>query len=294
MFDLATYLSERKKQVEYVLDQLLPAAETPPGVIHEAMRYAIFAGGKRLRPILCMAASEAVGSTAARAERAGAAIEALHTYTLIHDDLPCMDDDDLRRGQPTAHIKFGEANAVLAGDALLTQAFEWLATEPATAPYQPCQLALELAQAAGSRGVIGGQVEDMAAEGDTPTAERVNYIHTHKTAALFRASTRIGAIVGNAAPIDLEQLTLYGLEIGRAFQITDDILNATSSEEAMGKPVGNDQEAGKMSYLSIHSLEEARANAKRLISKAINALEGLPGDTQALVAIAEKVLTRTN
>ena len=294
MFDLATYLSERKKQVEYVLDQLLPAAETPPGVIHEAMRYAIFAGGKRLRPILCMAASEAVGSTAARAERAGAAIEALHTYTLIHDDLPCMDDDDLRRGQPTAHIKFGEANAVLAGDALLTQAFEWLAIEPATAPYQPCQLALELAQVAGSRGVIGGQVGDMAAEGDTPTAERVNYIHTHKTAALFRASTRIGAIVGNAAPIDLEQLTLYGLEIGRAFQITDDILNATSSEEAMGKPVGNDQEAGKMSYLSIHSLEEARANAKRLISKAINALEGLPGDTQALVAIAEKVLTRTN
>ncbi len=294
MFDLTHYLSERKQLVETILDRLLPPADTRPAILHDAMRYAIFAGGKRLRPILCLAAAEAVGGETSDAEIPAAAVEALHTYTLIHDDLPCMDDDELRRGQPTVHIKYGEANAVLAGDALLTTSFEWLATQAVSPPYRPTQLALELAQSAGSRGVIGGQVEDMEAEGDAPTPDRVDYIHCHKTAALFKASVRMGAIAAGAAPVDLDQLTRYGMQLGRAFQVTDDILNATSTAEAMGKPVGNDHEAGKMSYLAIHSLDTAKEHAEAMINKALDSLNSLPGNTEALEAIAQRVLTRTS
>jgi geranylgeranyl diphosphate synthase type II len=183
MFDLNTYLNSRRQAVEAELDWKMPIDTTRPSKLHQAMRYSVMAGGKRLRPILCIAACEAVGGQLDNAILPGIAIEILHTYTLIHDDLPCMDDDELRRGRPTAHIVFGEANALLAGDALLTLAFEWLAQTSPPLPYDTSQLIIELATAAGSQGVIGGQVEDLAAEGQEADADLVDYIHRHKTAA---------------------------------------------------------------------------------------------------------------
>jgi len=239
------------------------------------MRYSVMAGGKRLRPVLCLAACEAVGAAADAALLPGLAIEILHTYTLIHDDLPCMDDDDLRRGKPTCHVKFGEATALLAGDALLTLAFEWLAEVAPAAPSSAAQLALELARAAGSQGVIGGQVEDLAAEGQPVDAARLDYIHRHKTAALIRAAVRMGGLCGGATPAQLDALTRYGEASGLAFQIADDILNATS-------------------YVAVHGLERSRARAGVLVREAIAAIEHLPGDIAPLRALAEHSVSRAS
>ena len=294
MFDFESYLTETRERVNAVLDQRLPPENARPAIIHQAMRYAVFNGGKRLRPVLCLAAAEAAGGKPADAMAAACAIEILHTYTLIHDDLPCMDDDELRRGKPTTHIAFGEANAVLAGDALLTLAFEWLSAESAPPPYAAGQLIGELSRAAGSQGVIGGQVEDIEAEGSEPDAGRVEYIHAHKTGALFRASLRLGAIAVGAAPCDLDQLTVYGTYIGKAFQITDDILNETSTPEEMGKPTGNDEARGKLTYVAVHGLDKARADAEQVIARAVDALDSLPGETQALEALARYVSSRTS
>lgn len=292
MFDLPAYLESRRALVESGLEKHMPVPSTRPFVLHEAMRYSVMAGGKRLRPILCMAACEAVGGTPESALMAGLAVEILHTYTLIHDDLPCMDDDDLRRGRPTSHVVFGEANALLAGDALLTLAFEWLGGIQAPAPYPPNQLTLELASAAGSRGVIGGQVEDLAAEGREVNADLVDFIHRHKTAALIQASVRMGGICGNASSSQLRALSEYGEQAGLAFQIADDILNVTATANQLGKPVGNDAELKKLTYVAVHGLQASRLKADLLIEKAVTAIRDLPGDPSALIALAEYTVKR--
>lgn len=286
MFDLSSYLKGRTRLIRQALDKRMPPPSTRPAALHRAMRYSVFAGGKRLRPILCLAAAEAVGGDPAPALLPAIALEALHTYTLIHDDLPAMDNDALRRGKPTCHLVFGEATAILAGDALLTLAFEWLAQTQTPPPYPPNQLVLELAAAAGSRGIIAGQVEDLSAEGRPPSGKRVTYIHRHKTAALFRAALRMGGIAMGAAPPELEALSRYGEQVGLAFQIVDDILNETSSAQALGKAARTDRRRKKMTYVAAHGLEEAGRRAARLTQTAVRAAEDMPGNAEPLIAIA--------
>ncbi len=294
MFELQPYIEEKRAIVDAALDVHLPPKHERPTVLHEAMRYSVFAGGKRLRPILCMAACEAFDGAADDALLPALALEILHTYTLIHDDLPSMDDDVIRRGKPTCHITFGEANAILAGDALLTLAFEWLAECKAPKPYLPNQFALELAEAAGSRGVIGGQVEDLGAEGKAPSADLVDFIHLHKTAALVRAAVRIGAIAGKAGSRELNALTIYGCNVGLAFQITDDILNATSTLEALGKSAGSDEHRKKMTYVSLYGVEVAQSKANELIDQAIGELSIIRGNIEPLTALARYIGERKN
>lgn len=292
MFELTNYLNERRRLIDQALDQHMPPDTTHPARLHEAMRYCVFSNGKRLRPILCLAAAEACQGTVDAALLPALAVEVLHTYTLVHDDLPAMDDDDLRRGQPTAHIQYGEANAILAGDALLTLAFEWLAQCVPPAPYLPGQYALELAQAGGSQGVIGGQYEDLAAHPETATPEQLDYIHLHKTACLIRAAMRIGAISAHASSPLLDALTLYGCHIGLAFQITDDLLDETGITEQLGKPAGSDRKNQKLTYITLHGIDEARKRAEKLVAEAVAALAPLPGDTRPLIAIAQYILER--
>ena len=292
MFELHTYLQEQTQFIETVLERHLPRADTRPHRLHEAMRYCIFAGGKRLRPILALAAADAVGGDREAAALPAAALEILHTYTLVHDDLPCMDDDDLRRGKPTVHAAYDEATAVLVGDALLTLAFEWMAECPAPPPYLPNRLVLELARAAGTQGVIGGQIEDLAAEGQMIPEEALLQIHSKKTGALIKASVRIGVMAVGGRPQALDALTMYGGDIGLAFQIVDDILDATSDTATLGKTAGSDERAAKSTYVSLHGIEEARTRAEALIDNAILQLADLHGDTAPLEAIARHILER--
>ena len=270
MNDLPIYLKQLSETVNAKLDAFLPPAGECPVKLHEAMRYSVFAGGKRLRPALCIAACEACGGTAAQAMPAACALELLHTYTLIHDDLPAMDDDTLRRGRPTCHIAFDEATAILAGDALLTLAFEILAAQP-----HGGTLALELARAAGSRGVIGGQAEDIDAEGKTPDANLVEYIHRNKTAALIRAACVMGGICAGADSQVLQKLALYGENAGLAFQLADDLLDESATVEELGKDIGSDKARGKMTWPAVHGIEKTVADTTRLEAKAIAALSGL-------------------
>jgi geranylgeranyl diphosphate synthase type II len=292
MFDIETYLEEGRALIDRALDDRLPAEDTPPEELHKAMRYSVFAGGKRLRPILCLAAARALGAAPEVAMIPAMAVEILHTYSLIHDDLPAMDDDDLRHGKPTSHVVFGEANAILAGDALLTFAFELLAACPAPPPYPPTELVRGLARAAGASGMIAGQFEDMASEGKTPDAELVDYIHRHKTASLIRAAVHMGAIAGGATSAELEALCGYGICVGLAFQVTDDILNETATPEQLGKPAGSDREREKMTYVAVYGLDEARGKADDLMHGAIASLKNLPGDIEPLEAIARYVVER--
>ena len=287
MFDLKLYMTERVDWINQALDRALPQPTEHPAGLHEAMRYSLFIGGKRIRPMLCMAAAEAVGGTAEKALPVGVALECLHTYSLIHDDLPAMDDDDLRRGQPTLHKVYGEANAILAGDSLLTLAFEILAQEP-----QGAQLSLELAQAAGSRGLAGGQFEDLAEERQTQNREHLMRIHANKTGKLIRAACRMGGITANATATQLESLGRYGEAIGLAFQIADDILNVTSTQEVLGKSVGSDARREKTTYVACIGMEAAQAEARALVEQAIAALDALTGDTEPLQALAHYVVER--
>jgi geranylgeranyl diphosphate synthase type II len=291
VFNLQSYLARKSALINTELKKRLPAAGTRPAILHCAMRYSVLAGGKRLRPILCLAAAEAVGGTEKNALVPALALEVLHTYTLIHDDLPCM-DNDLRRGKPTSHVVFGAANAVLAGDALLTLAFEWLAAAVPPSPYKTSDLILELAHAAGSLGVIGGQVEDLASEGKKTNAATVNYIHLHKTASLIMAAARMGGICGGAGKSELSALGKYGEKAGLAFQITDDILNETSSPESMGKAAGSDRARGKMTYVAVHGLEKAKEMARQLAKEAIKSLQSLKGNTGPLKVIVEYIVAR--
>ena len=290
--ELAT-MEQMRDRIDRALGAHLPAEDARPAALHRAMRYSIFSGGKRLRPVLCLAAAEAAGGRAEDALLPAIAVEALHTYTLIHDDLPAMDDDDLRRGRPTVHKAFGEATAILAGDALLTLAFEWLAACRAPAPYAPNRYAAELAQAAGSRGVIAGQVEDMAAEGASPDADRVHCIHRHKTAALFRAAVRMGAISAAADADALDALTDYGCTLGLAFQCADDILNETAAREVLGKGAGTDRARGKLTMPAVYGLEGARERARAWAGNAAERLEGLPGPIALPAALARYAVERT-
>ena len=290
--DPAAYLSEQLTLINTELDQRLPSVSIQPSRLHEAMRYSVMAGGKRIRPLLCLAAAQAAGAQPDQALIPAISLEILHTYTLIHDDLPAMDDDALRRGRPTCHIVFGEALAILAGDALLTLAFEWLAGVSAPAPHHPCQLSLELARAAGCQGVIGGQVEDLAAEGLPPDAELVLRIHERKTAALLRAAVRMGAITAGATQETLNALSVFGERIGLAFQVVDDILNATSSASVLGKAAGSDQARGKLTCVSVFGLKEARSKAEDLLTQALAALPAMPGPTDCLKLLANQIVRR--
>jgi geranylgeranyl diphosphate synthase type II len=288
MLDLARYMEEKRARVDVALGRYLPSETERPTRLHEAMRYSLFCGGKRIRPILCLASAEAVGKPDDVAMIPAAALECLHTYTLIHDDLPSMDNDDLRRGKPTSHKVFGEANAILAGDSLLTLAFELLAQTPEAG----C-LALELAKAAGSRGVAGGQFEDLASEGKEPDADQLKFIHIHKTAKLIQAACRMGGIAAGAGESALEALGCYGDRIGIAFQVADDILNATSTPEALGKAVGSDAARGKMTYVALYGIERARREAETLAAEAIAALKGLQSSVEPLAALARFIVERS-
>lgn len=293
--DLDLYLTERARLVDGALRGYLPPARTRPATIHEAMRYSLFAGGKRLRPILCLAAAEACGGQVEAALAPAAAVECIHTYSLIHDDLPCMDDDDLRRGRPTSHVKYGEGIAVLAGDALLTIAFEILAGAPGSKRYPAADHVAELARAAGSRHLIGGQVLDLEGEGaDTPpSAAQVRYIHRSKTAALLAASLRLGAMTAGASPARLDAVTVYGQSLGLAFQIVDDILDLTQSSEKLGKSAGKDIAADKSTYPAVFGLEKSRAEAAKLTKKAHAALDPLgKKNARRLHQIADYLLDR--
>ncbi|MEI7948002.1 MAG: polyprenyl synthetase family protein [bacterium] len=280
-FDLKNYLAERKTRVEAELYACLPVAGTRPAELSEAMRHAVISGGKRLRPILCLAAAEAAGGKPEDAMPAACAVELLHTYTLVHDDLPCMDNDTLRRGQPTVWSKYGEAMAVLVGDALQTLAFETLARTTAS-PSSVAKLVSELAKAAGASGVIAGQVEDIQFA-DAPTHDIINYVFQHKTADLFRAAVRLGGIAGHASDHDLQHLSIYGNNLGIAFQVIDDILDAAESKSD-DKP--------ELSCLDIMSEEQARAYAQQTTATACAALKNLPGDTKPLAALANELLSR--
>ncbi len=282
MFDLQAYLTERQEAVERRLRDWLPPADRRPAVLSQAMRHAVLGGGKRLRPILCLAAAEAAGGDADAAWHPALAVELLHTYTLVHDDLPCMDNDILRRGQPTVWAKYGEANGVLAGDALQTLAFALLARMPAADPAIPARLSRELADAAGADGIIGGQIEDLAC-GGRADADTIAYVHQHKTADLFRAATRMGAVAVRADTATVDRLGDFGSHLGVAFQIIDDILDA---------PGGVPAKPDELSCLHTLSVAAARAQAADRTARACAALAGLPGPAEPLHALARRMLQR--
>ncbi|OCA03843.1 polyprenyl synthetase family protein [Akkermansia glycaniphila] len=287
------YIAATAEQVDQALDSMLPPDTASPATIHQAMRYSIFAGGKRIRPVLCIAAAEACGGNAATAMPAACAVETLHTYTLIHDDLPCMDNDDLRRGKPTNHKVFGEGIAVLAGDALLTEAFAMLARLPENASYSVADYVRELAEATGSRQLIGGQVLDLEGEGRQLTIEELRAIHNGKTSALLTAAIRLGAMSAAAASEQLAALTAYGQNLGLAFQIIDDILDITSTPETLGKSIGKDEQAGKATYPALVGIDHARQEARDLTVAACKALDIFPEQQRTrLLALNDYLLNR--
>lgn len=297
MFDLPAYLADGARWIETALDRLVPPATARPADLHAAMRHSLFAGGKRLRPLLCAACAEACaaprGACAAPRDAAlfpAAAIECLHTYTLIHDDLPCMDDDDLRRGVPTCHKVYGEAIALLAGDALQALAFELAAQTPVAA----LDVVRELAAAAGSVGVVGGQVEDMLGEHRPPDESRLRYVQQHKTGDLIVCACRMGVRAAGGSPAALDAATRYGRAAGEAFQIADDLLNATSTPEQLGKAVGTDAAREKTTALSVYGMSGAKKRLDELIAEALAALAGFPGDAAPLAALARHVAARKN
>ena len=292
--DFSSALSRHSALVEQGLDRYLPPATTRPARLHEAMRYSLQAGGKRLRPVLVLATAELFGAKSADALPAAVAIECLHTYSLIHDDLPCMDNDDLRRGRPTAHRQFDEATALLAGDALLTHAFALLAESYAHDPVLAHALMRELATAAGSCRLIGGQMEDLLAEKKASTGAELEYIHLNKTAAMIEAALVLGGLVGRADPSALATLRRVGCELGLAFQIVDDVLDATADSATLGKTAGKDAKAGKTTFVKLHGLEASRRLAQEHSDAALAALGDLPGDPAFLVALVESMAARTH
>ena len=287
-FSLSNYLSDGAKWIEAALDRLVPPANTRPAPLHAAMRHSLFAGGKRLRPLLCAACAEACGVSRDATLFPAAAIECLHTYTLIHDDLPCMDDDDLRRGVPTCHKAYGEAIALLAGDALQALAFELAAQTPNNA----LAIVRELARASNSTGVVGGQVEDMLGEHLPPDANRLRYIQQHKTGDLIICACRMGILAASGSSASLEAATRYGAAIGEAFQIADDLLNATSTPEQLGKAVGTDAAREKTTALSVYGMEESKKLLQSLTCSALETLSAFPGDSTPLAALAQHIAAR--
>lgn len=290
--DLKPYLAAKAAEVDAAMDAFLPKENERPATIHAAMRYALFAGGKRLRPVLCLAAAEACGGEVSNALAPACALELMHTYSLVHDDLPAMDDDDLRRGRPTCHKVFGEGMAVLCGDALLTEAFIVLAKTPAANRYGVREYIAELAETGGSKKLIGGQVMDLEGEGKKPTKRELVRIHEAKTAALLTTSLRLGAMTANATPAKLDALTTFGYNLGLAFQVIDDILDVTQSTEVLGKTAGKDQAVEKATYPSIIGLPASRKEAAKLTKAAMDALKPLGKKGARLEEIAGYLLKR--
>jgi geranylgeranyl diphosphate synthase, type II len=289
---LPDFFEEDLQVVDAALQRLLPAADATPKSIHEAMRYSVFAGGKRIRPILCLESARIFTTAIERALEPACAIEFIHTYSLIHDDLPALDNDDLRRGKPTCHKKFGEAIAILAGDGLLTLAFETIGATPVDAALRVAMLT-EVAKSAGTmHGMVGGQVADLEAEGKAVGAETLEYIHRSKTAALIRAAITVGAICAGAAKEDVARLRRFGETIGWAFQVTDDILDVEESSAALGKTAGKDIAQQKATYPAVFGLERSHEIANELSSKAIADLDGYGARAGRLREIAEFLVHR--
>jgi len=292
--DLKTYLKQHVATVDAALDRYLPDEERLPQALHKAMRYSVFAGGKRIRPVLVLAACEAVGGCIEDALPAACALEMIHTYSLIHDDLPAMDDDDFRRGRPTNHKIFGEANAILAGDALLSEAFVVLASATSGSAEARMHVVRLIAQAAGCAGMVGGQVLDMESEGkqiDLPTLE---YIHIHKTGALIRASLEAGALLGGGDEPTVKKLVRYGELAGLAFQIADDILDVIGDQQEIGKDVGSDAARGKATYVSLLGLPESKRRALELRDMALETLSDLGPAAEPLRQIVTYIVERTS
>jgi geranylgeranyl diphosphate synthase, type II len=290
--ELKIYLKQLTADVDAALDKFLPKARERPATIHAAMRYCVFSGGKRLRPVLCLAAAEACGGEISNALTTACAVELMHTYSLVHDDLPAMDDDDLRRGRPTCHKVYGEGMAVLCGDALLTEAFIVLAKTKPTKRYGARDFISELAETGGSRKLIGGQVMDLEGEGKKLTKRDLIRTHEAKTAALLTSSLRLGAMTANASPAKLEALSTFGHALGLAFQVIDDILDVTQSTEVLGKTAGKDQAAEKSTYPAILGLTASRKEAAKLTQAAMAALKPLGAKAARLEEIAKHMLKR--
>ena len=292
VFDLDRYLKQQQTIVEQALDQSIAIAR--PEKIYEAMRYSLLAGGKRLRPILCLATCDLIGGTAAMAMPTACALEMIHTMSLIHDDLPAMDNDDFRRGKPTNHKVYGDDIAILAGDGLLAYAFEYVATQTKDVlPENIIRVVACLGRTVGAAGLVGGQVLDLESEGKSDiTAETLSFIHTHKTGALLEASVVSGAILANAAPKDITRLSQYATNIGLAFQIIDDILDITATDEQLGKTAGKDLQAQKATYPSLWGLEKSRLKAQELVDNAIGQLAVYDTKAEPLRAVARYIVTR--
>jgi geranylgeranyl diphosphate synthase type II len=291
-FDLNRFLATRTDAVNAALDRFLPSEKTKPATIHKAMRYSLFAGGKRMRPAVLLAAAAACGGSEKDAMPLACAVECIHTYSLIHDDLPAMDNDDFRRGKPTNHKVFGEGIAVLAGDALLTQAFEIAALAKGWPRYSHRDLVLEIAKASGSLQLIAGQVADVEGEGKKTSVAQLRYIHERKTSALLCCSVRLGGMSANCTPAQLQALTDFGYNVGLAFQVIDDILDVTQTSEQLGKTAGKDVAVAKATYPAIVGLEKSRKIATQLTDKAFAALKIFQGRAVALEALAEFLLKR--
>lgn len=290
--NLQSYLSGKIELVNRGLKDLLHREEEYPQNLHRAMHYSLFAGGKRIRPALVLASAEAVGGRADEALNTACAFECIHTYSLIHDDLPAIDNDDMRRGRPTCHKAFGEAAAILAGDALLTAAFELVAATKTADPSRVIRVITELSKASGSVGMIGGQMVDIESEGTEVPFPVLEYIHIHKTGELILAAVRCGAIMGGAGQKELEALSKYGKSIGLAFQIADDILDVEGSADEMGKNTGGDEKKGKATYPALIGLDESRCRAEELVSIALKALEDFDKKADPLRAIASYIVQR--
>ncbi len=291
--DTRDYLNRKKDIVDKALDTLLPGEDEYPQTLHRAMRYSVFAGGKRIRPVLTMAAAEAVDGNGDDVIEVACAMELIHTYSLIHDDLPAMDDDEMRRGIPTCHKAFGEAPAILAGDALLTYAFELALKGSRKGEEGPAIRAVgEIARAAGSMGMVGGQIVDIESEGKAVDLAMLEFIHTHKTGALIRASVRSGAIIAGSDGEMLDSITRYGEAIGLAFQITDDILDVEGERDLIGKNTRGDEVRGKATYPAVLGLGESKRRAREWMDIAISALEGFDGKAEPLRCIARYVVER--
>jgi geranylgeranyl diphosphate synthase type II len=291
-FDLESFLAKQTKAVNGALDRFLPSATAKPPTIHRAMRYSLFAGGKRIRPALCLAASMACGGDDTEAMPLACAVECIHTYSLVHDDLPAMDNDDYRRGKLTSHKVFGEGMAVLAGDALLTQAFEIAAKCRGWPRYSHQTIVLELARAAGSLQLIAGQVADLEGEGKKLSASQLQYIHERKTSALLCCAVRVGGMSANCSSAQLRALTQFGYNVGLAFQVIDDILDVTQTSEQLGKTAGKDTKAKKATYPAIVGLEKSKRIAQTLTERAFESLRTFKGKARALQALAEFLLRR--
>ena len=289
---LSPFFEEDRLAVDAALERLLPPESAPPSSIHTAMRYSVFAGGKRMRPILCLETARIFAEDVTPALHPACAIEFIHTYSLIHDDLPALDNDDLRRGKPTCHKKFGEAIAILAGDALLTLAFETIGAAPVAAERRATILT-EVAAAAGTiNGMVGGQVADIEAEGKPVDPQMLEYIHRSKTAALIRASIAAGALCAGAAPQDVARLRRFGESIGWAFQVTDDILDVEESSAALGKTAGKDQAQQKATYPALFGLEKSHQFARELATQAMAELDSYGERAQHLRELAEFLVLR--